>query len=353
MDTLTIAKKRGTSKPSATQRVVRVAKPESRTMQAAVVAAPGKIEYVQVPTPEPRGNEVRVHLEGCGVCGSNLAPWEGRPWFNYPLAPGELGHEGWGIIDKLGPEVSGFSVGDRVAVLSYRAYAEYDVAPEVNVVLLPPELAGQPFPGEALGCAMNVFRRGDIFPGETVAIIGVGFLGAILTALCKRAGANVIAVSRRPFALEMAKKMGAAEIIPLGDHQKIIEQVKALTSGKFCDCVIEAVGQQSTLDLAGELTRERGRLVIAGYHQDGARQVNMQLWNWRGLDVVNAHERDPRVYISGIRAAAEAVAKGIFDPSPLYTHSFESDKLSEALNAMKNRPDNFLKGLIRYDHVVR
>jgi threonine dehydrogenase-like Zn-dependent dehydrogenase len=322
-------------------------------MQAAVVAAPGRIEYVQVPTPEPRGNEVRVNLEGCGVCGSNLAPWEGRPWFNYPLAPGELGHEGWGTIDKLGPEVSGFSVGDRVAVLSYRAYAEYDIAPETSVVLLPPELASRPFPGEALGCAMNVFRRSDIFPGQTVAIIGIGFLGAILTALCALAGAQVIAISQRPFALEMAKKMGAAEVIPLEDHQKIIEQVKALTSGKFCECVIEAAGQQWPLDLAGELTRERGRLVIAGYHQDGARQVNMQLWNWRGLDVINAHERDPRVYISGIRAAAEAIAKGIFDPSPLYTHTFKADQLSEALNAMKNRPDNFLKGLILYDRNAR
>jgi len=54
--------------------------------------------------------------------------------------------------------------------------------------------------------------------------------------------------------------------------------------------VIEAAGQQWPLDLATELTRERGRLIIAGYHQDGPRQINMQLWNWRGLDVINAHE---------------------------------------------------------------
>ena len=48
--------------------------------------------------------------------------------------------------------------------------------------------------------------------------------------------------------------------------------------------------------------------MIAGYHQDGLRQVNMQLWNWRGIDVINAHERDPRVYISGMHAAANAIA---------------------------------------------
>ncbi len=48
---------------------------------------------------------------------------------------------------------------------------------------LPPELAGQPFPGEPLGCAMNIFRRSDIQPGQTVAIVGIGFLGALLTRL--------------------------------------------------------------------------------------------------------------------------------------------------------------------------
>ena len=50
----------------------------------------------------------------------------------------------------------------------------------------------------------------------------------------------------------------------------------------------------------------------------------MQLWNWRGLDVINAHERDPEVYVEGMREAVEAVAAGRLDPSPLYTHTFRS-----------------------------
>ena len=98
--------------------------------------------------------------------------------------------------------------------------------------------------------------------------------------------------------------------------------MKELTGGCFCDRVIEAVGKQWPLDLAAELTRERGRLIVAGYHQDGPRQVNMWLWNWRGLDVINAHERDPKVYVQGIREAVDAVASGRLDPGPLYTHVF-------------------------------
>ena len=80
---------------------------------------------------------------------------------------------------------------------------------------------------------------------------------------------------------------------------RVSDLEKELTGGSFCDRVIEAVGKQWPLDLAGEITRERGRLIIAGYHQDGPRQVNMWLWNWRGLDVINAHERDPKIYMQG------------------------------------------------------
>jgi threonine dehydrogenase-like Zn-dependent dehydrogenase len=110
--------------------------------------------------------------------------------------------------------------------------------------------------------------------------------------------------------------------------------------------VIEAVGKQWPLDLAGELCAEGGRLVIAGYHQDGPRQVNMQLWNWRGLDVVNAHERDPARYVSGVRRAVEAVASGRLDPSVLYTHRYPLERLGEALDATRDRPDGFLKALV-------
>ncbi len=315
-------------------------------MDAAVIVAPGKMQMARVPVPEPAPDEVRVRLEGCGVCGSNLPPWEGRSWFKYPFAPGELGHEGWGRVDALGRNVRDLHEGDRVALLSYRAYAEYDVAGRTAVVRLPQELSGKPFPGEALGCAINVFRRCDIQAGQDVAIIGIGFLGAVITSLCARAGARVFAISRRSFALETARKVGATEVISMTDHQQIIDRVKALTSNKGCDRVIEAVGLQWPLDLAGELTRERGRLIIAGYHQDGPRQVNMQLWNWRGLDVVNAHERDPQVYAQGIEAAVNAVTRGRLDPLPLYTHSFRLEELSDALNAMKERPRNFMKALV-------
>ncbi len=318
-------------------------------MQAAVLTGPRAIEVREVKRPDPGPGEVRVRLEGCGVCASNLAMWEGMPWSKYPTEPGDLGHEGWGRVDAVGPGISAVKEGDRVATLSYRSYAEYDLAPGGSVVVLPDRLASVPFPGESFGCAMNIFARSDLRPGQTVAIVGIGFLGAILTALAARAGARVIAISRRKYSLEVARRMGAHELVPMDDHYKIIERVRELTSGRMCDRVIEAVGKQWPLDLAAELTATGARLVIAGYHQDGPRQVNMQLWNWRGLDVVNAHERDPQAYLRGMRAAVEAAESGIFDPGELCTHGFPLIGLGKALDATLERPDGFLKATVNYD----
>jgi threonine dehydrogenase-like Zn-dependent dehydrogenase len=322
-----------------------------RIMRAAVVTGPGAIRVDEVTIPRPGTGEIRVRLEGCGVCASNLGPWAGPDWMTFPTEPGGLGHEGWGIVDAIGKGVTGFKPGDRVAALSYHSYAGYDLVDARAAVKLPPELAEQPFPGEPLGCAMNIFKRADIAPEHTVAIVGIGFLGALLTQLAVKAGARVIAISRRPFSLRLARMLGAAETIAMDDHWQIIARVKELTGGVMCDRVIEAVGKQWPLDLAGELTRERGKLIIAGYHQDGPRQINMQMWNWRGLDVINAHERDPAVYVQGIRDAVGAVTSGRLDPTPLYTHRYPLEDLDEALNATRDRPEGFVKALLMYDQM--
>jgi threonine dehydrogenase-like Zn-dependent dehydrogenase len=316
-------------------------------MRAAVLAGPSDLRVAEVAIPQPGANDVRVRLEGCGVCASNVEPWEGQPWSTFPGEAGGLGHEGWGVVDAVGDGVTTLTPGDRVALLSGHSFAEYDLAPETMVAKLPAAIAG-PFPGEPLGCAFNIFRRADVKPGQWVAIVGIGFLGAVLTKLATDAGAKVIAISRRQESLDLAAHYGAAHTIPMHDHWRIIEQVKAITGEDLCQRVIEAVGKQWPLDLATELVGFGGKLVVAGYHQDGPRQVNMQAWNWKGIDVISAHERDPAVQMQGLREAIEAVASGRLDPSPLYTGEYTLDTLSEALAATRDKPGNFVKALVTY-----
>jgi threonine dehydrogenase-like Zn-dependent dehydrogenase len=299
-----------------------------------------------LPLPEPGPGEVRVRLEGCGVCASNLEPWAGPDWMQFPTEPGALGHEGWGVVDALGEGVEGLEVGSRVAVLNQRGYASHDVVRAEQAVVLPPELHGRPFPGEAFGCAINIARRSRIEPGQVVAVIGVGFIGAAVVRLAAEAGATVIAISRRQESLDLARRMGAADAIPMQDHWGIIEEVRRLTGGRMCDVVVEAAGKEWPLNLAGDIVAEGGRLVIAGYHQDGPRTVNIGGWNWRGLDIVNAHERDPAVALRGLREAVEAAAAGRLDPAPLVTHRYPLERLGEALDATRDKPEGFVKAWI-------
>ena len=315
-------------------------------MLAALISHPRRVELVETAVPEPGPGQVRVRLEGCGVCSSSVPVWEGRTWFQYPCAIGEPGHEGWGTVDAIGPgSEQGLRVGERVAAVSFRAFAQYDIAEVEAVVTIPQRLDGRPFPGEALGCAMNIFARSDIRPGDTVLVVGIGFIGALLCRLASNASARVIAVSRRRFSLDIARRSGAAYTGSTEAHSHCVNEILELTNGKGCDRVIEAAGTQETLDIAADLVATGGRLVIAGYHQ-GPRQVNMQQWNWRGIDVVNAHERDVRNVAAGIQTAVNETMKGTLDPSYLYTHTFGLAELGDALDMMCSRPEGFVKALV-------
>ena len=314
-------------------------------MRAARIVGPERVEIEEIGLPKPGPGEVRIQVDGCGVCGSNLPLWRGRSWFHYPAEPGAPGHEGWGWVDQLGAEVDSVRPGERVAFLSNRAYAEYDIARADSLVRVPS--GAEVFPGEALGCAMNIFHRCAIKPEQTVAVVGIGFLGALLIQLAVAAGAQVIAISRRPFALRVARRCGAAEALASSDPAAVITRIMESTDGSGCPCVIEAAGEQETLDLASELVGVRGRLVIAGYHQDSPRRVNMQLWNWRGIDVINAHERDPERYVDAMKAAADRVAQGVLAPEFIYTHGFALENISAAFGALHERPEGFLKAWIQ------
>jgi threonine dehydrogenase-like Zn-dependent dehydrogenase len=274
---------------------------------SAVLEAPRAVRLEPVAPPRPRDGEVLVEIEGCGVCASSLPVWEGRPWFDYPLPPGAPGHEAWGRTDD----------GTRVAFLTQQGFAPAAAVDARTLVSLPRELDGLPFPGEALACAVNVFARAGVLAGQRVAIVGMGFMGTTLAQLCEAAGADVVPMRR-------GAEPGTAT----------------------CERVFETGGVQATLDLASSVVAERGRLVIAGFHQDGPRSIDLQSWNWRGIDVVNAHEHDPARYVEGMREAVQLAAAGVLDVERLVTHRFPLERLADAFEAARTRPKGFVKAWV-------
>src|SRR3954454_14312387 len=122
--------------------------PANETMRAARLIAPGRVRIDSVGRPQPGPGQLRIRVQGCGVCASNLIPWAGPEWMQFPTEPGALGHEGWGLGDVGGEGVEVVAQGDRFGFLSGKAYAEYDVADAPPAVKLPEDVSGTDLPPE-------------------------------------------------------------------------------------------------------------------------------------------------------------------------------------------------------------
>jgi threonine dehydrogenase-like Zn-dependent dehydrogenase len=144
----------------------------------------------------------------------------------------------------------------------------------------------------------------------------------------------------------MAERFGASATVDMDDLSRSARQARSHTGDAGFERVIEAIGSQEGLDLATELAGTRATLVIAGYHQDAPRRVDMQRWNWLGLDVVNAHERDPAVYRRGMQEAIALMAAGTIEPGPLLTHRFPLEDIGAGFRALAERPSGFVKALV-------
>jgi threonine dehydrogenase-like Zn-dependent dehydrogenase len=310
------------------------------SQQAVVLVRPAVTRVRSVAIPAPGEHELRVRLQGCGICASHLPLWEGRPWFNYPQEAGAPGHEGWGVIDAVGAGIDDLEVGQRVAFASGHAFAQFDITSRNCVVPLPEELDDEPFPGEAFAHAMNVIERSDIRAGHKVAIVGGGFVGLLLTQLAADKGAHVVVLSRRPFALGLAESMEADETVLLRCDGGDANRAMRASGGDGFDRVIETSGTQAALHLARQICAEHGRLVIAGDPPERPES---------GLIVEQAPGRSAERYVSGVQKAIQAMLEGQLDPFPLLSHTVSLGSLDVGFRLTRERPEGFVKALLLHE----
>ena len=310
-------------------------------VRTARISAPRAVEVARVARPVPGVGQALVRVLACGVCGSDLNTWRGMPGVEYPLADGAPGHEVWGELAALGPGPTdpALRVSSRVTGLVQGGYAEYALARADELLAVPPRFGDRIVLGEPLACAANVVRRARVQPGDRVALVGFGYLAALVARLLFPAGGSWVAISRRAESRALAARLGA-----VATHG--FESVPSELWDSF-PVVIEAAGVQQALDYATWLTAYGGRLVIAGFHADGPRTVNMQSWNWKGIDVVNAHERRPEAYLRGLRDGLRAVEEHGLDLAALISHRWPLDRLGEALDQAERRPPDYVKGVVQ------
>lgn len=310
-------------------------------MRALSVTAPLSAFLTQADDPEPGPQEVVIDVTACGVCGSDLNAWRGVPGVEYPLPSGAPGHEVTGTVKKRGPDVTNIDVGDHVTGLTWNGFADRVTARAVDIVRLPPThpLAADVL-GEPLACAMNVVRRAGLDHRQTdkVAVVGFGYLAALIVQLFPPSVRQWIAISRRDDSRALATRLGA-------DATYDFDTVPGSAWESF-DVVIEAAGVQRALDYATWLTAFGGRLVVAGYHADGPRTVNMQNWNWKGIDVINAHERRREVLVDALHEALRISAERRVTVAELHTHHISLRDATTAFRLADERPAGFIKAVV-------
>jgi D-arabinose 1-dehydrogenase-like Zn-dependent alcohol dehydrogenase len=218
-------------------------KPEAQPMKVAQISKPGgDFEIVERPIPTPGAGHVRIKVQACGVCHSDVLTKDGLwPGIEYPRIPG---HEVAGIIDEVGAGVSAWKSGQRVGVgwhgghdntcrecrrgdfgncrnmkvcgISYDGgYQQYMIAPVEALVAMPENLADAE--AAPLLCAgittYNALRHSGAMPGDLVAVQGIGGLGHLAVQFANKFGYKVAAIGRGSENAMLAKKLGASVYI--------------------------------------------------------------------------------------------------------------------------------------------
>lgn len=101
---------------------------------------------------------------------------------------------------------------------------------------------------------------------------------------------------------------------------------------------MEATGKAAGLKLAERMIKPHGVLSVVGYHCDGqSREINMKMWNWKAITVINAHERRDNVQMECLEEALDLIAEGRLTAAKLLTHEFYLEDINEAFSAMQNK----------------
>jgi L-iditol 2-dehydrogenase len=311
------------------------------TYRRSVLMRPSATRIETLPPPaEPGPNELLVQVILNGVCASDLPTWAHGP---HGYGATTLGHEPVGRVVAVGPGVDTPAVGDIVTGRLPHSFADLIVARAADAVIVPGNLALGAAVGEPLGCIVEALRRSRVDVGDRVAVIGLGFMGlCLLQLLNASAVGDVTAIDTREESRKQALANGAAAAY------EPMEALAAPGMADSFDVVFEVTGVQAGLDVATQLTGAHGTLTIVGYHQ-GSRQIDMQAWNWKALDVVNGHVRDERRLADSTRRGLDVVASGQVDYASLFTHRYALDQIDDAFEDLRKKPAGFIKAVIVLD----
>lgn len=330
-------------------------------MKAAVWYGKKDVRVMDVPEPpSPKEGYVKVKVQWCGICGSDLHEYLAGPIFipvdkphalTGDTAPIILGHEFSGDVVEVGPGVTNVKVGDRVApdacqvcwecprcrenkyslceklaftgLMTDGAFAEYVNVPAYTIYKIPDnmsyELAALI---EPLAVSMHAIRRAPLIQGDTAVVMGGGTIGLGTVMAAKAAGASkVYCVEVAKARKEYALKAGADAVLDPTELD-VVAKVKELTNGG-ADVVFECIGSDKTAPIAIELARSAGKIVIVGIFEK-ASQLNFNALSFTEREVIGS-----LAYYGDFGPAIQLVSDGRINPEPLITGKISIDDIVE------------------------
>ncbi|HSJ39406.1 MAG TPA: 2,3-butanediol dehydrogenase [Planococcus sp. (in: firmicutes)] len=302
-----------------------------------------------------KDNEVTVRVAWAGICGSDLHEYQEGPVFvptekedqlTGQVAPLIMGHEFAGVIETVGPQVTKFKVGDRVAINPTLTFGnkpedidQYDGfsfiglhgdggfttfanAPESNVYLLPDTLSLQEGAlVEPTAVAVQAIKEGGLQFGDTTAIFGSGPIGLVTVIAAKAAGASkIIVLDLSDARLEKAKELGATHIINSGNENPV-EAIRAIVP-EGVDVSFEVAGVAPTFTQAIASTKARGTMVIVSIFARPIEWNPIQLTN-TGVKVTSSIAYTP----TSFQQTVDLMGTGQLDPKSIITSQIRLDDI--------------------------
>lgn len=318
-----------------------------------------RLSIEDVPAPEPQAGEVVMRVAACGLCHTDLHYLDhGVPTFKAP--PIILGHEAAGTVERLGPGVSGLARGDRVLAPSVwacgrcgycragrenlcvdlvmpgnhtqGAFAEYVAVPAKELVRLPHDLPLERacVIADAVSTPYHaVKQRGQVRAGDAVAVVGCGGVGLNVVQCAALVGATVIAVDLNDGRLALAKRLGASHTINPSATERVDKEVRKLTDGGV-DVAFEVVGNPKTIDLALNLLRKGGRLVVIGFSHEAV-PINAAKLMFYELELVGSLGCGAGLYPEIVKL----VVSGRIDLEPIVSGTFPLDRINEGFDRLR------------------
>lgn len=339
-------------------------------MKAIKVIEPFKVEIVDVPKPEiEKPDDVIVRVTSGGICGSDIGIWNGTN--SLATYPRLIGHEFGGIVESVGSAVKDIKPGDQVAVDPVIScghcyacrigrhnvcrdlevmgvhrdggFAEYVKAPSENVHLFHKKfdesLLGlvEPF---TIGVEVN--NRAQIGKGDKVLIMGAGPIGICVMQVAKRNGAQVIMTDLVKERLEKAKSKGADETV-LVSEENLEERLDQFTDGEGIPVVVDTVCIPSSFEQAVNLACPAGRVVCLGL-KDKPSSICMAEITKKELTIVGS-----RLNNHCFDEVIEGFEDGSLHPEELMTKAYNYKEIMDALNMIKEHPQDVLKIVLKFE----